>query len=270
MTTKTELRGRIRTGCRAMSGLCVLITVTGVLSGAESPFVGTWKLNPNLSQTVITFEPAPSGMIRYSVGGSNLRYTFTTDGAHKLLDSTGTGRVLGKQIDNSTWQMTRYNDQGEALWTDTWKLASDGQTLTTIETNARSNTPITLVSERVTGTGGLFGTWKWRLGGITYPDQIEIQPFGDDGLALISVEYAATCKAKFDEKDYTCTGSAVPAGMTMALKQTGPRTFEATSKQSGKLLFTDTYAVTPDGRRLVNESKPAGIPSPLAWWYDRQ
>jgi hypothetical protein len=67
-----------------------------------------------------------------------------------------------------------------------------------------------------------------------------------------------TCKAKFDEKDYTCTGSAVPAGMTMALKQTGPRTFEATSKQSGKLLFTDTYAVTPDGRRLVNESKPCG------------
>jgi hypothetical protein len=49
MTTKTELRGRIRTGRRAMSGLCVLITVTGVLSGAENPFVGTWKLNPNLS-----------------------------------------------------------------------------------------------------------------------------------------------------------------------------------------------------------------------------
>lgn len=270
MTNKAELRGWIRACRRAVRGLCLILAAAGVLPGAENPFVGTWKLNPALSQTVITFEPVPSGMIRYSIGGSNLRYTFTTDGAHKLLDSTGTGRVLGKQIDSSTWQMTRYNDQGEALWTETWKLAPDGQTITETETQTKSNGQLTMIRERVSGSGGLFGTWKWRLSGISYPDQIEIQPFGDDGLELISVEYAATCKAKFDGKDYTCTGSAVPAGITMALKQSGPHAFEATSKQNGKMLFTDTYAVTPDGRRLVNESKPSGMPSPLAWWYDRQ
>lgn len=270
ITTRAECRSWIRACRRTANGLCLLMAAAAF--PAENPFVGNWKLNPALSQTVITFEPAPSGMIRYSVGGSNLRYTFTTDGVHKILDPLGKGRVLGKQIENSTWQMTRYTDQGDEVWTETWKLAPDGQTMTNTETRPASNQPgsMTIVLERVTGAGGLFGSWKWKLLGISYPTEFEIQPFGDDGLELISVEYAATCKAKFDGKDYPCTGSVAPAGMTLALKRTGPRAFEATSKLNGKLLFTDTYAVTPDMRRLVNESKLGGSPTPLAWWYDRQ
>jgi hypothetical protein len=239
----------------------------GATPGAESSFVGTWKLNPRLSQTVMTFEPVPPDMIRYSIGGSNLRFTFGPDETHKLLDSLGKGLVTGKQIDSSTWGMTTYTRQGETRGTDTWKVSPDGHTLTTTETTPMGQ--VTIVSERVTGTSGIFGTWKWRLGDISYPDQFQIQPFGDGGLALISIEYAATCQAKFDGKDHTCTGSAVPDGMTIALNQTEPRTLEATAKRNGKVLFRDKYILAPNGRFFLNESRPGDSSTPLAWVYDR-
>jgi len=249
-----------------------LITVAATcLRGAESPFVGTWKLDARLSQSVVTFEPGPEGTIRYLLGGSNLRYTFATDGIHQILNPLGKGHVIGKQIDSSTWQMTRYKETGEALGTDTWRVAPDGQTITATETSAiANNQSMTMVLERISGTSGLFGAWKLQSSGISYPSGFEIQPYGDDGLALLSIEYNATCRAKFDGKDSPCVGPAIPPEMTLGLKQTGPRTFEATSKQNGKLLFTDKYVVSPDGRFLANESIPDGSNVPLGWVYDRQ
>ena len=58
--------------------------------------------------------------------------------------------------------------------------------------------------------------------------------------------------------------------MSMALKQTGLRTFEATSRQNDKVLFTDKYVVSPDGHLLANSSKPSDLEPPLTWVYDRR
>jgi hypothetical protein len=52
------------------------------------------------------------------------------------------------------------------------------------------------------------GKWKTKNVKSSSPDILEFAASGPDGLTLRSVDYQATCDARFDGKDYPLTGGA--------------------------------------------------------------
>ena len=95
-----------------------------------------------------------------------------------------------------------------------------------------------------------FGTWKLN------PAKSDFGPFtmtfshtGDEWHRKQSDGKSYTFK--MDGKPY-----AAEAGDTEAWKQLGPKTWEVTDGLNGKVVASDTYSLSPDGRTLTVTSKP--------------
>ena len=180
--------------------------------------------------------------------------------------------MVWKQVDDHTWETT-VKLKGIVTNTDTSKLSQDGKTMTITSRGTKPNgEPFenTSVYERTSVESGLFGTWKSKEVKISSPGVMKFTPFGDDGIIWEFVDFKATCNAKFDGKDYACTGPTVPAGIAVALKRAGPRSFEYTTKQNGKPLFTGTSTVSQDGHTLTNVERPVAVNEPFTAVYERQ
>ena len=259
------MQSRITTAC-----LIVLLLATG-LAAAENPFAGTWKLNPAKSKftgDTMKFERTSSGEIHWS--GAGLAYTFKIDG--KEYPGPVGDLVAWKQVDDHTWETT-YKLKGTLISTDTSKLSSDGKTITIISRGTKPNGESfenTTVYERTAGESSLFGTWKSKEVKVDSPGVLKFAPSGENGIILELVDIKATCDAKFDGKDYACTGPTVPPGLTLALKRMGPRSFEFTEKLSGKPLFTGKFTVSEDGGTLTDVGRPAAVNEPITAVYERQ
>ncbi len=258
---------RSRTG----SACLIALTIATGLAAAENPFAGTWKLNPARSKftgDTMKFERTSSGEIHWS--GAGLTYTFKVDG--KEYPGPFGDLVAWKQINDHSWETT-YKMKETLISTDTSKLSPDGKTMTIISKGTKPNGESfenTSVYERTSGDSGLFGTWKSKEVKINSPGAMKFTPSGDDGIIWELVDIKATCNAKFDGKDYPATGPTVPAGLTLALKRMGPRSFEFTEKQSGKPLFTGKFTVSEDGHTLTDVGRPVAVNEPVTAVYERQ
>ncbi len=241
------------------------------LAAAENPFAGTWKLNPAKSKftgTTMKFERTSSGEIRWS--GEGQTYTFKVDG--KEYPGPFGFSVAWKQVDDHNWETTN-KIKGTLVSTGTSKLSPDGKTMTITSRGTRPNGESfedTSVYERTSGESGLLGAWKSKEVKISAPGTMKITPAGDDGINWEFVEFKATCNVKFDGEDYPCTGPTLPAGLTLALKRAGPRSFEYTEKQNGKPLFTGRSTVSEDGRTLTDNGRPVTVNEPTTAVYERQ
>jgi hypothetical protein len=249
----------------------VLVAGVAVVTAADNPFLGTWKVNPAKSKftgTTTTFEQTPSGEIRFS--GEGQSYTFKTDGQE--YEGPFGRKVTWTQADDRHWTTTTKQD-GKVLVTGVASLSSDGKTMTTVYKGTKPNgEPIeqTVVMERVGGGSGLIGKWRSMDVKIGSPNTLAFEPNGDDGMTLRVVDFNITSSAKFDGNDYPATGPTVPANFTLAIKRKGARSFEMTQKQNGKPLFETTYTVSADGKTLTAESRPVGVKESITVVYDRQ
>jgi len=251
--------------------LVFVLAFGGGLAAAENPFAGTWKLNPaksKLTGDTVKFEKTASGAIRSSASG--VSYTFNVDG--KEYTGPFGEAIVWKQIDDRTWETT-YKRKGILLSTDTSKLSADGKTMTVVSKGTKPSGETfqdTVVYERISGEKGLLGGWRDKEVKISSPDTLEIKPSGQDGLVFTFVGYKETCEAKFDGKDYGVTGPTVPAGITVTLKHTGPRSFEMLTKKNGKPLFQETFTVSQDGRTLTNTGSAVAVNEPYTEVFERQ
>ena len=122
---------------------------------------------------------------------------------------------------------------------------------------------------RVSGGPGFMGKWKISDAKIAVTT-MDIAANGADGVTIQFPEQGATCKAKFDGKDYPLTGTLVGNGSAYALKKTGARSFEITEKLNGKPMYVDKINVSDDGKTLVMDGTPASANEPVKLIYDRQ
>jgi hypothetical protein len=256
---------------RLATVLLAVLAVGGSLAAVESPFAGTWKFNPaksKLTGDTMKFEKTPSGQIHWT--GSGLAYTFKVDG--KEYKGPFGEAVVWKQIDDTTWQTT-YTEKGSLISTDTAKLSADGKTMTVVSKGTKPNGEAfedTTVYERIAGDKGLLGGWRDKQVKVSSPGTIEFKPSGKDGLLFKSLDYNSTCDAQFDGKDYPCTGPTVPPGITLVLKRTGRRSFEAITKKDGKPLVRETDTVSQDGRTLTVKGSAIAVNEPYTQVFDRQ
>jgi len=247
------------------------VVFAAYVSAADSPFAGSWKLNPAKSKftgETVRYEPAPSGMIKETARG--ISYTFKTDG--KEYAGPFDRKVTWTHKSDRSWE-TVYKASGKTLMTSTAELSPDGKTMTATSKGAKPNGEAfteTSVYHRVAGTTGLLGTWKNKEVRISSPNELRLTQSGADGLKFEVVDYKVVCDARFDGKDYPATGPTMPPNFTLSLKRTGPRSFEMTEKQAGKPFFVGTYTVSADGKTLTEVTRPTAVNEPITAVYDRQ
>jgi hypothetical protein len=251
--------------------LSIFVAVAGTLAAAELPYAGKWKMNPaksDFGESTITVAKTASGEMQYTADGQS--YTFKFDGKDypALLGQT----AAWKQIDANTWE-TVDKLKGKVLSTDKTTLSPDGKTLTI---NMKETKPDggtrdeAIVLQRVSGNAGLAGKWKTKTFKSSSPDVMELAAMGDDGLKLTIVDFNLTCEARFDGKDYPCTGPTMAQGWTMTAKKGGPRTVEIVDKLNGKPLYQVTMTVSEDGKTLTETGGAVGVNEKFKAVYERQ
>jgi hypothetical protein len=218
---------------------------------ADSPFDGTWKLDPaksNLTGESMTLEDAGGGSIKYT--DSDQSYTFKPDGS-SFTTPTGSDRTFAKNADGSYTVTVKLH--GTLVRTNTWTPSSDGNTITIESKGTKPNGDKfddTTTYTRTAAGSGIIGTWKSTKVKLSSPNSISIQSSGDD-VTFTIVAVKATAQAKWDGKDYPATGPTVPDGITLALTKTGPTSFTMVEKSKGKVLVTLRYHVAADGKSMT-------------------
>ena len=161
---------------------------------------------------------------------------------------------------------------GSMTTTNTTKISADGKTMTVTSRGKKPNGEsfeMNATWVRVSGGPGLVGKWKSTKVQVS-TEMWEITANGDDGLTMTIVDYKAVCSVKFDGKDYPCTGPTMPRNFTMSARKTGARSVEFTEKMDGKVVYTDLFTVSSDGKTITDEAAPAGGNEKIKIVYDKQ
>jgi hypothetical protein len=122
------------------------------------------------------------------------------------------------------------------------------------------------VYKRTAGRAGFAGTWESTLDQQAY--ELQIQPFGHDGLSFIASEI--TKNIEFDGKDYPVTGANLPAGLTSCGRRVNERIVELTDKIGGKPIATKQDEVSPDGKTLTMTVHDQSQSKPKIYVFDRE
>jgi hypothetical protein len=236
----------------------------------DLPYAGKWKLNiakSDFGESTVTYAKAGSDEMQLTMAGQS--YKFKVDGKDypAILGRT----AAWKEIDPNTWE-TAIKQDGTLLTTDTTKLSADGKTMTVHSKGPKPTGGTfeqTTVYERVSGGPGLEGKWKTKNVKSSAPTVLAFTPSGSDGLKIEVPDFKIAADVKFDGQDYPATGPGLPPGLTLAIKKTGPRSFDLIEKQNGKPLFNLSFAVSADGKTLTETGGPVGVDEKFKAVYDR-
>jgi hypothetical protein len=261
---------------RTFALAAVLVLASGVVplaqpdTAGDLPYAGRWTLNvakSDFGETTATYAQTGSGEMQFTTAGQS--YKFRVDG--KDYPSLFGFTSAWKQIDANTWETVTKKD-GALITTDTTRL-SDGKTMTVHSKRpmpAGGTFEATTVYERVSGGPGLEGKWKTKNVQTSAPTVLDLTPSGNDGLNVSIPDFKINADVKFDGKDYPLTGPGLPAGLTLAIQKTGPRSFDLTEKQNGTPFLKLSFAVSADGKTLTETGGPVGVDEKFKAVYDRQ
>jgi hypothetical protein len=254
--------------------LVTVVSLAGAAALAQSdslPYAGRWKLNlarSDFGSTTATYAKIGSDEMQFTMAGQS--YKFKVDG--KDYPSIFGRSSAWKQIDPGTWETLTKQD-GTLIATDTTKLSADGKTMTVHSKGPKPTGGTfeqTTVYERVSGGPGLEGKWKTKNVQSSAPTVLALTPSGSDGLTISIPDFKINAEVKFDGNDYPATGPGMPPGLTLAIKKTGPRSFDLVEKQNGKALFNLSFEVSADGKTLTEIGGPVGVDEKFKAIYDRQ
>jgi len=254
-----------------MRATFLLIAVAATLAAADLPHAGKWKMNPaksDFGESTVTITDRGSGEMQFLMDGQS--YKFKTDG--KDYPAIFGQTAAWKRMDANTWEITDKLN-GKYLSTDKLTVSADGKSLTLNMKGPKPNGGTmddTVEYQRVSGDRGLAGKWKTKNFKSSSPEVMELAASGEDGLKLTIVDFQLTCEAKFDGKDYPCTGPTIASGWTMSVNKSGPRTIDITNKQNGKPLYLVSMTVSSDGKTLTETGSAVGVNEKFKAVYDRQ
>lgn len=250
--------------------LCMCLA-SATMWAADSPFTGKWKLNPALSHQTDVMHVKSLGQNKYdlNLGGDSME-TIVVDGTDQPGSYDTTLAVTPLAPDS--WKVER-KSKGQTTIIGLWKLSADGKTLSDNFTSYRPNGStfhLDYVYQRTAGGPGFDGTWESTTQDMNATYEIDIEPYGDDGISLNYISFDLHKKMKFDGKDYPNTGAVAPAGYTASARQINPRTIEITDKVKDKHIDTQRVEVSPDGKTLTFTVYVNSHDKPQIQVFDRQ
>ena len=237
----------------------------------DAPYVGKWKENlakSDYRETTVTYEQLPSGEMKETDEGRS--YTFRVDGK-EYTDQWG-WKAVWKANGSNSWTCD-WSVNGKHQSTDTLTLSADGKALTILSKGKNQNNEpweTTIVMDRVSGSAGLAGKWKYKNSKTTSPAFMVLSANGPDGLKWEFPNDHSVCDIKLDGKPYPCTSPTMAKPIQIEVSKVDDRTLNLKFLMDGQLGFQATYTVSADGKTLTESGVSTGSGENVKIVYERQ
>ncbi len=239
---------------------------------AESPFVGSWKMDvakSSFTGDTMTYTKTAKGY-HYS-NGSTFAYDFADDGKPYTTMIAGRTTTWTKAPDGG-WDIA-YLVDGKVLTKAHRTLSADGSTFTTTYEEYRPDGTTVHESDvytRVSGASGLEGKWK-SVKVDAASDAVMISPMTSMSYKLEFPAAKTTVTAKLDGSPEPVVGPTVPAGVTSSFKKAEVSKWTYSNSLAGKVMGEGIMTVSADGSTLTDTSWVPGKESEKSMEvYDRQ
>jgi hypothetical protein len=240
---------------------------------AESPWAGTWKMDPSQSKLTgdtIRFASGADGEMSYTSGGHTTK--FKLDG--NPVKTWSGDEVSWKKLDDNTYE-SHTTANGVDVGTDTWTIAPDGKSLKIEGKGTRPDGKSFDDTSEYTRVGGaeghgLAGSWKSTKASINEEQTYEIAEKGPDELSWNIPAIKGVLDAKLDGKDYAPKGPTVPKGLTISLVRSSPHTLKLVEKMNGEPVYHSTMTLSADGKKFTEVGSPAKTNEPVTEVWIKQ
>ncbi len=240
---------------------------------AETPWAGTWKMDPSQSKLTgdtVHFASGAGGEMMYTSGGHTTKYKL--DGVP--VKTWSGDEVSWKKVDDNTYE-SHATANGVDLGTDTWTIAPDGKSLKVEGKGKRPDGKSfddTSEYTRVSGVEGhgLVGSWKSTKASVNEEQIYNIAEKGPDELSWDIPAIKGVLDAKLDGKDYAPVGPTVPKGLTIALVRSSPRTLKLVEKINGETVYHSTMTLSADGKKFTEVGSAAKTNEPITEVWIKQ
>jgi hypothetical protein len=234
----------------------VTLAVT-TFAWAQSPFVGTWKLDPakgHYTDTTFTYTETSPGHFLFKTG--SFSYEFNMDGKDypmMVRNTTNAWQPTGQ----NRWHQTQKLDGKITGETDT-AISDDGKTMIDIgKGKAEDGTPSQskVTYQRVSGGPGLAGTWKTANTKFEGDFILVISEPSSDSMKLEDKHNKVVSTGPTDGKTPWTITSLHPdatSHFSSTNLRTSPRSVTYTNSVDGKLIGKGEMNVSADGQTLTD------------------
>ena len=256
---------------RTLQLLLAAWLTTSTLWAASDPFFGKWKLDPSQSKETFQMKIEATGPNRYAFDfGDGGLETIVVDGTEQPGHSGTTLSIT--TVEPNTWRLVRKKD-GFTVMTAIFKLSADANTLTDNFTAFRPDGwtfSVDYAFTRTGGNSGFAGKWESSNEKVNSVYELEIQPYAEDGSALLLPAEHSARKMKFDGKDYPVQGAEVAAGSASSGHRVNDHTLEITDKINGRTTDTLRVRLSPDLNTLTMTVQQVGHSKPDTLVFHRE
>jgi hypothetical protein len=237
--------------------ICSLLALPcAAVSAADSPWNGTWKLDPqksHLTGQTITYSERPGGMLHFEDGSASFDFGLDCKEYQTWANRTTAWTAAGKNAwDTVTRVDGKVNSKGHAV------LTEDGKTLTMTFAGTRPDGQDFHeedVFNRVSGADGLIGTWRTTK--VSGPDQPQTFVISSPAAGVLHYDIPdmkASAEGRLDGKDHPLTGPTVPPGTTISWQRLNPTRIRYTIKADGKPVGMGVQTIAADGGSFTDAS----------------
>lgn len=247
-----------------MKALLILLLLTPAISLAQSPFDGTWVLDPPLPQKPIVYSLAHG---TFHCSGCIVNVEVKADGAdHKVPAADYWDTINVEGLDSHTVEITA-KKTGKTVLTEFDEISPDGSTLTQLVTDTTEADPVTVETfyrrleqarpEKPPADSHLIsGSWHAYLihrsdkgSVITY----KCTPEEFSGETPLGEKF----NAKFDGKFYPVEDD--PGHTLVSAKLLSSNEVELAHKRNNKIVSVSRMTADPDGKAIhvIFENKDA-------------
>jgi hypothetical protein len=236
------------------------------LPSGGDPFVGKWVLDVPRSLIVDDMQVEAVGPNKYAFNFEGApTETVVADGS----DQPGLpGTTLAvKTVDGRNLTVVR-KQKGQVVVSAKWKLSPDSRILYDAFTSLQADGSMLTVNHiyrRTSGGAGFAGRWESTTKPIGLKLELEIQPYGDNGLRFVSP--GSDKSVAFDGKEHPAPATA---GLMLAGTRSGLRKMKYTETNNGKLTGEKEFELSPDRRTLTETVHLVGQALPDVLVFERQ
>ncbi|HLJ47351.1 MAG TPA: hypothetical protein VKU01_15145 [Bryobacteraceae bacterium] len=243
---------------RSVLSVQAVCLVTGVLLAANEPFLGKWKVNPSKSRLTDEMKVEVVGENKYAITfGPGAVDTIVADGTDQPAVQGTTLSVTEEGAKN--WKVVRKKD-GHRVVMGIWTLSADSKMLDDSFTAYGSDSSITNVHytyQRTAGSSGFPGTWESVRAEVDASLELEIQPYGRDGISVSIPGLGLAQKVMFDGDGYPGSSPDAPPASAFSGRRVNQRCLELTSR-----FQTLQFEVSTDLKTLTMSIRQAGDDKP--------
>ena len=224
------------------------------IAHAQSPFDGTWRLNPASAK----FTPKP--FTSYTSQGwfhcvsCTPPFDVVADGQDQTVTGHAFTTVSVTLVDPHTIKFV-YKKDGKITGDEVDTVSADGKIMTSVTSNYPANGQVTHATSKLKRVGvlspGVYATsGNWQVLNFTDTEIDLLTTYTTNGDELTMTDPTGdSYTAKFDGSDYPYKGNY--GVNTVSLKRIDAHTIEETDKRDGTVVGVYKMTVSPDGKSMT-------------------